>query len=157
MYRQRVVALLHNFDPLGSFSGGCGDQNGFEARLFQTGLNCLRESGCYVFVGDDRTAIAEFQFSTLPAQVAEQAGANLDFVTASAEGHINDTHAVRIEPALGVSIVRILALLSLNRRRQVNERQRDKAGGSPSRYSPSPSFGGTGSGLSFPFDNKRIA
>ena len=70
-------------------------------------MNRLGISRRDIFVGDHRATIPEFQFGAIPPEVAEQAGANLDFVTASAERHINNTHAVRIKAVPYVSIVSI--------------------------------------------------
>jgi hypothetical protein len=46
-----------------------------------------------VAVGNDRATEAEIQGGAMPAQFFEEAGADFDFVAASAERHIDGTHA----------------------------------------------------------------
>ena len=99
MGRELVVTGLDGFQTLGGFAGGENDQDGIKARLLQNALDGGSESRRDVGVGNDGAPAAQFLAGAGLAQPGEEAGVDVNFVTAIAERYVDGCHATRIRTA----------------------------------------------------------
>ena len=95
MRREPVIATLHGLEALRRFTGGHDDQRRLKARTQKRIVSRLGVFASDVDVSDDGAAVAEFETRTFRAQLAKQAGADLDVVTAIAERNFDRAHVAK--------------------------------------------------------------